>query len=455
MIRARKVILAALVPLVLAVSGCSVASVVAGAITDIGANAGGPVWDAGNIVSDAVFYNSAKYNTPAEVQADLDKIGGSCTAATCLRLANYPTPTVNSTWCTPYSGSISGETWASMLFKMGKACGINPQVAMIMVQKESQGLTRAQPPAALTGFGCPDTGPGGSANCDSASAGVFKQTWRMFEAFSMLHKDPSKVNYLEGQTHDILWNVVETGCGSAPVLVKNRATATLYTYTPYQPNTAALSAYPGTGDGCSAYGNRNFFELFKKFFGTTGGGTGGDGGQGNTVLANGINVTIPDNQFVAEAVRSKTIQAPTQALATGLAAGFSKLGLPYVWGGGGGGGPENDGCARGGGQFNSCSGLSGFDCSGLTAYVLHQAGIPSPPGDSGSQRHSGQDITWAQGLPGDIIGFEGHVAMFLGFIDGTAYILEASWVGIPVHIVKLTRTGYDPSMHRLWGGSTA
>jgi cell wall-associated NlpC family hydrolase len=451
MIRARKLLLAALIPLIL--TGCAVSPVTTDTAGSTGA--GGPVWDAGNIISDEVFYNSAKYSTPTQVQADLDKIGGSCTATTCLRLASYPTPTVSSPYCTPYSGSISGETWASMLFKMGKSCGINPQVAMIMVQKESQGLTRPAPPSALTGFGCPDTGPGGSANCNSASAGVFNQTWGMFEAFAKLHKDPSKVNYLEGQTHDVLWNVAETGCGSAPVQVKNRATATLYTYTPYQPNTAALSAYPGTGDRCSAYGNRNFFELFKKYFGSTGGGTGGDGGQGNTVLANGVNVIIPDNQFVAEAVRGKTIQAPTQALATGLAAGFSKLGLDYVWGGGGSGGPENDGCARGGGQLNSCKGLKGFDCSGLTAYVLAQAGVPSPPGDSGSQRSSGQSISFDQGLPGDLIGFPGHIAMNLGVIDGVRYILEASTVGVPVHIVKLTRTGYDQSMHRLWGGSLA
>jgi len=340
-----------------------------------------------------------------------------------------------------------------MLYKMGKSCGINPQVAMIIVQKESQGLTRDQPPAALTGFGCPDTGPGGSANCNSASAGVFNQTWGMFSAFSKLHHDPSKVNYLEGQTHDIMWNVAETGCGAAPVLVKNRATATLYTYTPYQPNPASLAAYPGTGDSCSSYGNRNFFEMFKKYFGTTGGGTGGAGGAGNTVLANGVNVTVPDNQFVVPELRGKTIQAPNAGVAKALAAGFSKLGLPYVWGGGSGGGPENDGCTRGGGQLNSCKGIIGFDCSGYTAYMLVQGGFPSPGGDSGTQRGGGQDISWSQGLPGDLIGFPGHIAMFLGFINGSPYIAEASDVGIPLHVVKLTRSDHDASMHRYWSGA--
>ena len=46
------------------------------------------------------------------------------------------------------------------------------------------------------------------------------------------------------------------------MLVQNRATATLYTYTPYQPNAASLAAYPGEGDRCSRYGNRNFFRMF-------------------------------------------------------------------------------------------------------------------------------------------------------------------------------------------------
>lgn len=413
-----------------------------------GGGGGGPIWDPGNIISDEVFYNSASYSGPGEVQVDLDKIGGSCTAATCLRLDTYSTPSTTSPWCAPYSGGAS-EHYASILFKMSKACGINAQVAMIIVQKESQGLTRVQPSAALTGFGCPDTGPGGSANCNIASAGVFNQTWGMFVAFAKLHNDPSKVNYLEGQTHNILWNVAETGCGGAPVLVKNRATATLYTYTPYQPNPASIAAYPGVGDSCSSYGNRNFFELFKKYFGSTGG---GKGGGEDTILADGVNVTLPSNQFVAAEVRGVTIKAPSPGLATGLAAGFSKLGMPYVWGGGGSGAEPNDGCARGGGQLNSCKGIIGFDCSGLTAYVLFKAGYGDPGGESGTQRGTGQNVPWSQGLPGDIVGFPGHVAIFLGNINGSPYILEASDVGIPIHIVKLTRSGFDSSLHRHWTG---
>ena len=50
--------------------------------------------------------------------------------------------------------------------------------------------------------------------------------------------------------------------GDIDVYVKNKATAALYTYTPYQPNEAALNNMYGLGDRCSAYGNRNFYNMF-------------------------------------------------------------------------------------------------------------------------------------------------------------------------------------------------
>ncbi|MGA1827654.1 MAG: hypothetical protein WAZ28_05330, partial [Microbacterium sp.] len=57
------------------------------------------------------------------------------------------------------------------------------------------------------------------------------------------------------------------------VYVQNQATANLYYYTPYQPNAAAIRAGYGEGDGCSSYGNRNFFQYFSDWFGATQGDT--------------------------------------------------------------------------------------------------------------------------------------------------------------------------------------
>ena len=409
-------------------------------------------WDPGLIFSDEVFRNSGTMDAAA-IQVFLDKQG--CDGDGCLRAAAYTWPGADVAWCNPIPGGRG--SFGSMLAIISAACRINPQVVLVMISKESQGLTRKPVPAALTGFGCPDTGPGGSANCDGEKSGVWAQTFGMAAAFARLYADPSRINYPVGETSQILWNVAETGCGAAPVTVRSTATAILYTYTPYQPNAAALAAYPGQGDGCSAYGNRNAFRLFQAWFGSTGGGktgagitdTGGAGGAG-AVWTNGVQVTIPAVASVDSAVAGRTITAPTPAVAQGLAAGFGTLGMPYVWGGGGGGAGPNNGCSRGGGDYNSCGTEIGFDCSGLTAYVMANAGVTAMPGNSGTQRVGGTSVPWAQGQPGDIIGFPGHVAIYLGDIDGRRWILEASWVGTPIRVAPLTRTDYDTTLHRYW-----
>lgn len=173
------------------------------------------------------------------------------------------------------------------------------------------------------------------------------------------------------------------------------------------------------------------------------------GSSDTPVLVNGVAVTIPSNEFVVPELRGYVLQAPTAGMATGLAAGFGSLGLPYVWGGGNDGGGPNDGCDRGGGDLNSCQGLTGFDCSGFTGYVLKSAGFQIP-GNSAGQRAGGQQVPWSGGLPGDIIGFPGHVAIYLGTINGTRYLLEASTVGTPLHVKALTRGDYDNVLYRYW-----
>lgn len=175
-------------------------------------------------------------------------------------------------------------------------------------------------------------------------------------------------------------------------------------------------------------------------------------GAGGANVANGPDVTIPNNPNVVEQLRGKVIRTPSAAVAKGIAAGFDQLGLPYVWGGGGSGAGPNDGCVRGGGDLNSCQGLTGFDCSGLTAYVLGQAGYQIP-GDSGSQRGSGTSVPKDQALPGDIYGFPGHVSISLGIIDGQAYHLEASTPGTAIHIVAMNRSDVDSNVHRYWSAA--
>ena len=179
--------------------------------------------------------------------------------------------------------------------------------------------------------------------------------------------------------------------------------------------------------------------------GTTGGPAGGGG-----VVVNGVKVTVPDHPDVPTEIRGKTIDASTAAVANGIAAGFAAIGLPYVWGGGTGGGGPDQGCARAGTDLNACQGIVGFDCSGLTGYVLSQAGF-SIPGNSGGQRNSGVSVPQAAAVAGDIIGYDGHVAIFLGAVDGVQYMLEAPDVGSNVHIRSARWSGADSDVHRYWG----
>jgi len=417
-----------------------------------GCTAGGTAWDPGNIISDSVFYNSSSMTT-AQIRDVITTKGTNCTTPWCLKtLRTTVPPQPADQYCTAIPGGPDLDA-ATVISTVSSACGINPQVLLITLQKESRLLDRTDPTestySAAWGWHCPDTGPGGSANCDPAYAGFFNQGYGMAKQWSRYRVDPDKYTYKAGQTVDILWDVAESGCGGAAVTIANQATAALYNYTPYQPNAAALVAYPGEGDSCSSYGNRNFFYMFNKEFGSTGGGKNTEATGSGAVMANGPDVTIPSNPNVTPAIAGRTIKAPSAAVAAGLAAGFSALGLPYVWGGGGSGAGPNNGCARGGGDYNSCGSEIGFDCSGLTAYVMKSAGF-SVPDNSGTQRAGGTSVSWDQGLPGDIVGFPGHVAIYLGDIDGTRYILEASWVGTPIHIVPLTRSDHDSQLHRYW-----
>jgi len=186
-------------------------------------------------------------------------------------------------------------------------------------------------------------------------------------------------------------------------------------------------------------------------------GTAGAPPASGTVLVNGVTVTLPSGPDVDPAVAGKVIKAPTAALAKGLAAGFADVGLPYVYGGGTDGGGPDQGCSRAAGELNSCQGIIGFDCSGLTAYVLKQAGYTIPTNSSGQRTGGGQLIPRSRGLPGDIIGYQGHVAIYLGFIGREDYLLEAPEPGKNVHI----RAAYwsnegqpaDADLHRFWAAA--
>lgn len=218
----------------------------------------------GNIISDQVFFNPYTMNE-AEIQAFLDQRGASCSGSLCLKNYGDTMPAkAGDGLCVGYPSS-GRESAARLIYRVANSCGINPQVILVMLQKEQSLVTRTNPTTAVyqkaMGFGCPDT-----AACDAAYYGFANQIYsaaRQFQAYA----NSGRFTWLKvGQVNQVRYHPNEA-CGTGSVLIENKATAGLYYYTPYQPNQAALNAGFGTGDGCSSYGNRNFYHYFTDWFG--------------------------------------------------------------------------------------------------------------------------------------------------------------------------------------------
>jgi hypothetical protein len=88
------------------------------------------------------------------------------------------------------------------------------------------------------------------------------------------------------------------------VFIENQATANLYIYTPYTPNSAALAAGYGSAP-CGAYGNRNFFLYFSDWFGSPSNwlAAGGFEGPASTgwVFPSGVNHAVRTDAATAQA----------------------------------------------------------------------------------------------------------------------------------------------------------
>jgi len=239
---------------------------VAGSATAAAALSGSS-FNPGLIVSDALFFDNSAM-TQAEIQAFLARMVGSCGNSYCL--AGYNSASTSKpadTWCAAYSGSPS-ESAAAIVFKVQRACGISARAILVTLQKE-QGLITNPAPSAGTiriamGYGCPDT-----AACDSTYFGFFNQVYQAARQFKRYGQPGTGLTwYPVGQVSAVRYHP-SAACGSVPVLIQNRATAALYYYTPYTPNVAALNNLYGTGDGCSSYGNRNFWRFFNEWFGNS------------------------------------------------------------------------------------------------------------------------------------------------------------------------------------------
>ncbi len=225
-------------------------------------------FDAGNIMSDFVMSNK---NTMSE--ADINNFLHSknpCNDRNLRKADGY--------WHLGYTvrdghfvcmadENFGGESAAHIIWQAAQDYSINPQVLIVLLQKEQGLVTDTYPNhkqyAKATGFACPDTGNG----CDPINSGFKNQVRKAAKLFSDVLSGGWS-NYPAYSTQFVQYSP-NRACGGTNIYIQNRATSALYRYTPYVPNQAALNAGLGEGDGCSAYGNRNFYNYFTDWFGNT------------------------------------------------------------------------------------------------------------------------------------------------------------------------------------------
>lgn len=226
-------------------------------------------FDPGTLISDADFYDADAMNAD-DIQRFLDEQIGRCANDSCLARLRMPVdsrdPVVSSsTGETVCEGLDGGDlTAAEIIDRVQRACGISAKVLLVTLQKEqslvSGRAARAPTPeqlGAAMGARCPDDAP-----CDPGAAGFADQ---VAQGATDLKSYSASDFMRQPGTHYIAYSP-DPACGGTDVTITNEATAALYNYTPYQPNAAALAARWGTGDACSAYGNRNFALYWALWF---------------------------------------------------------------------------------------------------------------------------------------------------------------------------------------------
>jgi cell wall-associated NlpC family hydrolase/uncharacterized protein YukE len=150
-------------------------------------------------------------------------------------------------------------------------------------------------------------------------------------------------------------------------------------------------------------------------------------GSGPTdAVLSALHTPLPDAaQFgVGEAVTlpdGSTAMAPNAVAASAVRHALTQLGVPYQWGG-------------------TTAGV-GLDCSGLTQWAYHQAGLNIPR--LAQEQDIGTAVDAGSLRPGDLAVWDGHVAMVVG--DGV--MVEA---GDPVQLSPIRTTNAGQGFQGFW-----
>jgi cell wall-associated NlpC family hydrolase len=129
-------------------------------------------------------------------------------------------------------------------------------------------------------------------------------------------------------------------------------------------------------------------------------------------LGDGADVTLPDGS---------TVTAPNAVAADAVRHALTQLGVPYVWGG-------------------TSPGV-GLDCSGLTQWAYHEAGLNLPR--LAQEQDIGAAVNQNSLRPGDLAVWDGHVAM----IVGNGQMIEA---GDPVNLSPIRTTNAGQGFQGFW-----
>lgn len=219
----------------------------------------------GNLISDEEFYNPAAMSE-SQVRAFIQKWNTGCESTNdvpCLaeyvQQVEYREP---NRFCVNElpGGKLDA---ASIIYQVAQACEINPAVLLTTLQKEqglitaSGGQLKPERYQIAMGYACPD-----HSSCDPQFFGFLNQVYGAAQQFQRYRLQPEKYAVKAWENNEIRFHP-NAECQARTVYVENQATASLYNYTPYQPNDATLSGY---SDACSTWGNLNFYGLYRAWF---------------------------------------------------------------------------------------------------------------------------------------------------------------------------------------------
>jgi cell wall-associated NlpC family hydrolase len=130
------------------------------------------------------------------------------------------------------------------------------------------------------------------------------------------------------------------------------------------------------------------------------------------MFGDGVAVQLPDGS---------TATAPNAIAASAVRHALTQLGVPYDWGG-------------------TTPGV-GLDCSGLTQWAYHEAGLDLPR--LAQEQDVGAAVNQASLRPGDLAVWDGHVAMMVG----NGLMIEA---GDPVKLSPIRTTNAGQGFQGFW-----